>query len=100
MIGSPCDTLTTTGTGQWLSPAAQVKVFPNPASDKINISWPVQGGYTWVLKSLAGSSLSSGTQQAGNATISTATLPEGMYFLEVHSAKEMKVEKVIILSEK
>ena len=96
LIGSPCDTLTTTSTGQWLSPAAQVKVFPNPANDKINITWPVQGGYTWALKSLAGSTLSSGTQQAGNATISTATLPEGMYFLEVHSSKEHKVEKVII----
>ena len=100
LIGSPCDTLTTTSTGQWLSPGAQVKVFPNPASDKVNISWPVQGGYSWVLKSLAGSTLSSGTQQTGNATISTAHLPEGMYFLEVHSAKEHKVEKVIILSEK
>ena len=96
MIGSPCDTLNITSTGQWLSPASQVRVFPNPASDKLNISWPVQGGYSWVLKSLAGSTLSSGTQQAGNATISTATLPVGMYFLEVHSAKEHKVEKVII----
>jgi hypothetical protein len=95
--GSPCDTLITTGTGQWLSPAAQVKVFPIPANDKINISWPVQGGYSWVLKSLAGSTLSSGAQLAGNATISTANLPEGMYFLEVHSAKESKVEKVVVL---
>jgi len=95
--GSPCDTLTTTSTGQWLSSTAQVKVFPNPANDKINISWPVQGGYSWVLKSLAGSTLSSGAQLADNATISTANLPEGMYFLEVHSAKESKVEKVIVL---
>jgi hypothetical protein len=97
MIGSPCDTLTTTSTGQWLSPIAQVRIFPNPAKDKINISWPIQGGYTWILKSLAGCTLISGTQQAGNATISTAHLPEGMYFLEVHSAKEHKVEKVIIV---
>ena len=97
LIGSPCDTLNITSTGHWLSPASQIKVHPNPANDKLNISWPVQGGYTWVLKSLAGSTLSSGTQQIGNATISTATLPEGMYFLEVHSAKERKVEKVIVL---
>jgi hypothetical protein len=97
LIVSPCDTLTTTSTGQWLSPVAQVRIFPNPTSDKINITWPVQGGYSWVLKSLAGSTLSSGTQQTGNATISTAHLPEGMYFLEVHSAKEHKVEKVIIV---
>jgi len=97
MIGSPCDTLNITSIGQWLSPAAQVRVFPNPASDKINIYWPVQGGYTWVLKTLAGSVLSSGKQQAGNATISTAHLPEGMYFLEVRSAKEHKVEKVLVL---
>jgi hypothetical protein len=41
--------------------------------------------------------LSSGTQQVGNATISTGALPVGMYFLEVHSAKEHKVEKVIIV---
>lgn len=100
MIGSPCDTLNITSTGQWVNPVAQIKVFPNPSNDKININWPVQGGYTWSLKSLAGSMLSSGTQQTGNATISTATLPVGMYFLEVHSAKEHKVEKVIILSEK
>jgi hypothetical protein len=97
MIGSPCDTLNITSTGQWLSPAAQVKVYPNPANDKINITWLVQGGYTWALKSLAGSTLSFGTQLAGNATISTAHLPEGMYFLELHSAKEHKVEKVIVV---
>jgi hypothetical protein len=97
MIGSPCDTLLLTSTGQWLSQVAQVKVYPNPANDKINIFWPVKGGYSWALKSLAGSVLSFGTQQAGNATISTATLPEGMYFLEVHSAKESKVEKVVVL---
>jgi len=97
LIGSPCDTLTTTSTGQWLSPVAQVKVYPNPANDKINISWQVQGGFTWALKTIAGVTLSSGTQQAGNATISTATLPEGMYFMEVHSAKEHKVEKVVVL---
>jgi hypothetical protein len=100
MIGSPCDTLSLTSTGQWLSQVAQVKVYPNPANDKINITWPVQGGFTWALKTIAGVTLNSGTQQAGNATISTATLPVGMYFLEVHSAKESKVEKVIILSEK
>jgi hypothetical protein len=97
MIGSPCDTLNITSTGQLVNPASQVKVYPNPADDKINIIWPVQGGYTWALKSLAGSTLSSRTQQAGNATISTAHLPEGMYFLEVHSAKEHKVEKVLVV---
>jgi len=41
--------------------------------------------------------LSSGKQQTGNATISTSNLPDGMYFLEVHSAKEHKVEKVLVL---
>jgi hypothetical protein len=94
--GSPCDTLITTALSESkINP--QLKVFPNPANDKINITWPVQGGYSWVLKSLAGSSLSSGSQLAGNATISTANLPEGMYFLEVHSAKEHKVEKVLVV---
>ena len=57
----------------------------------------MQGGYSWALKSIAGVTLCSGTQQVGNATISTATLPEGMYFLEVHSAKEHKVEKVLVV---
>jgi hypothetical protein len=95
--GSPCDTLTTTSTGQWLSSTAQVRIYPNPTNDKLNITWPVQGGYTWVLKSIAGVTLSSGTQETGNATISTAHLPGGMYFLEVHSAKEHKVEKVLVV---
>jgi len=95
MVGSPCDTLTSTGITE-TNRKTKLEIFPNPASDKINISWPVQGGYTWALKSIAGVTLISGTQQAGNATISTATLPVGMYFLEVHSAKEHKVEKVII----
>jgi hypothetical protein len=94
--GSPCDTLITTALSE-SKINSQLKIFPNPASDKLNITWPVQGGYTWALKSLAGSSLISGSQQAGNATISTANLPEGMYFLEVHSAKEHKVKKVLVL---
>jgi hypothetical protein len=95
-VGSPCDP-NVTGEAPSKDLNSKLKVYPNPTNDKFNISWPVQGGYTWVLKSLAGSSLSSGTQQTGNATISTAHLPEGMYFLEVHSAKESKVEKVIVL---
>jgi len=94
-VGSPCDTLTTTAITE-PEGIIKLRIFPNPTNDKLNISWPVQGGYSWALKSLAGSTLMSGTQQTGNATISTATLPVGMYFLEVHSAKEHKVEKVII----
>jgi len=95
-VGSPCDP-NTTGEANDKDQNAKLKVFPNPANDKINIIWPVQGGYTWVLKSIAGVTLISGTQQVGNATISTAHLPEGMYFLEVHSAKEHKVEKVLVV---
>lgn len=57
----------------------------------------MQGGYSWSLKTIAGVTIGSGIQQTGNAIISTATLPEGMYFLEVHSAKEWKVEKVLIV---
>ena len=95
-VGSPCDP-NVTGEAPSKDQNVKLKVYPNPTNDKFNISWPVQGGYTWVLKSLAGSSLSSGTQQTGNATISTATLSEGMYFLEVHSAKEHKVEKVLVV---
>jgi hypothetical protein len=95
-VGSPCDP-NVTGESPEKDQNAKLKVYPNPTNDKFNITWPVQGGYTWVLKSLAGSTLSSGTQQAGNATISTATLPVGMYFLEVHSAKEHKVEKVLVV---
>ena len=97
LLNSLCDTLSSTTGIANLEKDIQFKVFPNPTNDKFNISWPVQGGYTWALKSLAGSVLNSGTQQAGNATISTAHLPEGMYFLEVHSAKESKVEKVVIV---
>jgi hypothetical protein len=95
-VGSPCDP-NVTGEVPSKDQNVKLKVYPNPANDKVTITWPVQGGYTWALKSLAGSKLSFGTQLAGNATISTINLPEGMYFLEVHSAKEHKVEKVIIV---
>jgi len=95
-VGSPCDP-NVTGESPEKDQNVKLKVYPNPTNDKFNISWPVQGGYTWALKTIAGVTLNSGTQQVGNATISTATLPVGMYFLEVHSAKEHKVEKVIIV---
>jgi hypothetical protein len=95
-VGSPCDP-NTTGEVPSKDQNVKLKVYPKPANDKINISWPVQGGYTWALKTIAGVILSSGTQQTGNATISTAHLPVGMYFLEVHSAKESKVEKVLVV---
>jgi len=95
-VGSPCDP-NVTGEAPDKDLKTKVKIFPNPANDKLNITWSVQGGYTWALKSIAGVTLNSGTQQVGNAIISTANLPEGMYFLEVHSAKEHKVEKVIVV---
>jgi hypothetical protein len=95
-VGSPCDP-NVTGVAPDKDLKTQLKVFPNPTNDKFNITWPVQGGYTWALKTIASVTISSGIQKTGNATISTGALPEGMYFLEVHSAKEHKVEKVIIV---
>jgi len=96
-VGSPCDP-NVTGVDQENDLKTKLKIFPNPASDKLNITWPVQGGYTWALKTIAGVTLSSGASSStSSVSISTSTLPVGMYFLEIHSAKEHKVEKVLIV---
>lgn len=66
-------------------------VYPNPATDEINISIPgfEEGSAATVSFYDAGGKLIfSSTQRSGNQSFGFSAYPPGMYFLEIHIGTE------------
>ncbi|RZK05674.1 MAG: T9SS type A sorting domain-containing protein, partial [Flavobacterium sp.] len=70
-----------------------VKVFPNPASDRIFISGTA-GKATYQLNSTDGKLLQAGTVELGNS-IDVSGLPNGVYFLQVTLGANNGVYKIV-----
>jgi len=60
-------------------------LFPNPASDFLNIRWgvPANGSYTWTILSSDGRILQGGTRAKGDTTFDIHQLSDGFYLLRI-----------------
>ena len=67
-------------------------VYPNPAFDLINIELEDQYDVSWQLMNLTGQLVKAGTEKQ----IDVATLPRGMYILQLHSAGKMATHKIVL----
>lgn len=78
-----------------------VSVFPNPATDAINIS-SINGSFSVDLINSSGSLVYSLKTIVNGAKINTSDLPKGLYFLIVRDDMEVviKTTKVILISGK
>ncbi|TND07823.1 MAG: hypothetical protein FD123_2813 [Bacteroidetes bacterium] len=62
----------------------QVKIFPNPAADEMEIRTPF-ARYKWTISSAAGETVKNGFSENAACRISTNMLSPGMYFLRIES---------------
>ena len=71
--------------------AAEVKVWPNPASDRLNID----AGHLLRAQLFDAAGHTAATLPAGAAQMTLEGVPSGIYFLRVVTEKGVSVEKVI-----
>lgn len=66
---------------------ANVKVYPNPTSDRLNLIIPasIEGSVSINIFDVAGSVIRTMTERAGNTTIDVSSFAPGIYMLEVRA---------------
>lgn len=70
-------------------------VYPNPASDVLNIEAEGAENYQWELRDLTGRILNSGEGQ-GKTTLDVRRYPAGVYMLTLHAGGQKQTRKVVI----
>jgi Secretion system C-terminal sorting domain len=72
-----------------------VTIFPNPASDEVNINFGKQANYNIAIKNVLGDNVYQ-TKTTSNLKIETSNFVKGIYFIEIFG-KDTKLNKKIII---
>jgi hypothetical protein len=70
-----------------------INVYPNPATDVLNISGDYNNG-TYVVMNVAGQTILSGELINGNQQINVSDLNAGVYFVKINSDKGESISKI------
>jgi hypothetical protein len=73
--------------------SAGIRMFPNPANDRLNVQSPVSTQY--AISDISGRTVLNG-QFEGNATLDIVKLTSGTYFVKFSSANGESVNKLVI----
>jgi hypothetical protein len=76
--------------------AVQFNVYPNPAREVLNIAADKEMNSVVVTDIIGNEVLSANEVNAKKATLNTASLKAGVYFVRVYSAEGSSVKKVVI----
>lgn len=77
--------------------SSNLKAYPNPANNFMNLQTEVRGTYTLTIYNLNGQVISSQKGNTnGNISITTSDIPSGNYFVEVLGMNKKAVSKIII----
>jgi len=97
LIGSPCDTLITTGLFE-LNPTPQITLAPNPAQTEATLTWSGVTEGTFVLRDMLGRAVLSEVLNAPNGTTNfdLSTPPKGIYLWQVQSTTYSKNGKLVV----
>jgi len=76
--------------------AVQFNVYPNPAREVLNIAADKEMNSVVVTDIIGNEVLSAKEVNAKKATLNTASLKAGVYFVRVYSAEGSSVKKVVI----
>jgi len=79
--GLTCVTTTVSGLEEIQTENANVLVYPNPASDRINISVKNKMNYTVTIKDILGKTIMTIRLTSNEQSISVADLDKGIYFI-------------------
>lgn len=77
--------------------ADQLLVYPNPASDQLQVRYAGTGSLNYTLLNAMGQLSGEGSITADNAFIPTGHLANGIYFLVVNDGKHLAHQKKIII---
>lgn len=112
IVSDGCDTDTLIQTVEVLTTGlcndvlmSNLKVYPNPVTDKLSIEFPGDRKATYFveLDRIDGSMIHIATIDPGNketqVVFNVKSLPKGIYFLRVDSSKGMFIEKVLKVDE-
>jgi hypothetical protein len=72
------------------------RVFPNPATDFIQVSGAETGGRVSLKILSLNGQLMKEASFSGNQLISLQSLPSGIYLMELHSGDEIQREKIVV----
>jgi hypothetical protein len=80
---------------------ADIRVYPNPAANKVNVSWQREGSNVVTIKivSLTGQVLLQHDASAGsiNASLDISALPAGMYYCIVSGGNNQAVKPLAVI---
>jgi hypothetical protein len=97
LIGSPCDTLITTGISEQ-STKPQITLAPNPAQTEATLTWAGVKEGTFVLRDILGRAVLSEVLNAptGTTRLDLSELPKGIYLWQVQSDTITKNGKLVV----
>lgn len=74
----------------------QVRVYPNPANDVLNIETKASGNYNVVIYNLVGEKIFEETQISQNKSIDISNLTKGIYLLRLNVDQKIFSKKIIV----
>ena len=93
--------LTTTGIAMNTNPDIQLLIYPQPATNELNILLPDEMNntcLTWKFYSISGALISTGKSIQGNQlTIALNTFKSGIYFLEIEAGHKIFRKRVEVM---
>lgn len=82
------------------SASTALRLYPNPAADKLNLEFDLVGGAQLTLRDLVGKAVYSrsleGTSPGNVHTIDVANLPKGLYLVELRHNGHVIVQKLSV----
>jgi hypothetical protein len=97
LIGSPCDTLTTTSISEE-STKPQITLYPNPVQTQATLTWSGMQVGNFVLRDMLGRVVLSEVLNApsGTTRLELSSLPKGIYLWQMQSTAYSKNGKLVV----
>ncbi len=73
-----------------------LQIFPNPASDLLQLSLPQAGLTTWTLYDHTGRAWAEGQLEEGQVSLSVRDWPAGVYWLRSRNSQGLRIDKVLV----
>ncbi|MBC7891839.1 MAG: T9SS type A sorting domain-containing protein, partial [Sphingobacteriaceae bacterium] len=77
-------------------PAADIRVFPNPAKERVTVQWPIAQPATVRLLDLSGQALREARSNTTELTLALTGLRGGLYLLWIQTERQMVVRKLVV----
>ncbi len=84
LAGSPCDTLMITAVAPAPSVGSGLRLYPNPAADKITVEMEFAGQKELILFDALGRALRTLSTSSISVEVDLRYLPKGIYFIQVY----------------